>query len=702
MTVNSSLLLFLKEGRLLDEYQTHAHWLKSLYESLKWKIGSHTIYWSRGLPDGSQLSDSCNHLLLASTKRIVFEIRSSPLSRLMNDEHHYRRALMILNILDWMVHNSDRYNPRLFSFSALDTAGLTEFVSLFAWGGPTEVSFIQNRIQREFETVLFNETHVTDNTNNKKIFVPDYINFTNVKNKVVKTFEDPEIKIIKKYLYKNGFYKNTENSCKLKRYGRLNRRKISDFIGLQFANFTPRIDIYLRQFEFIEDYDVVEHVYRFRNCEYIPSNFLVTEESAKQPYSESRLDAMMATLSSLRQLAEVVEGLPAKTVFDCINARSIADRLNLSEKKHHRTTPVPIAMHVMNEAIRFILTYGDPLVEYLIAFGRKAYEKQQYENIRPFSEEYLLKHPLPEALSPLNISTIKSYYDGRFHGIDGIGKIAAPKVRQAASLEDSINLLLASVYLLTASLSARREIEICSLWIGSVTGSTGFHELEFELAKANFEDERVVISRPIPDLLAKSLNLVQSLTIKWTELFGIDDNEYLFWIPIELGKGGALRASYIDILLDRFCDFIEIPLDDNGRRWYVRTHECRRFFAIIFFWQFKYANLTALQWMLGHVNPQHTYDYIKENLGGSELTKEEASITAEAIRGSRSDSGIDRLRQLVITHFHSDDVQLIEEDDLELYLESLLEQGLYEIRIHSIETSEGVAYDILFEIHEQE
>ena len=138
--------------------------------------------------------------------------------------------------------------------------------------------------------------------------------------------------------------------------------------------------------------------------------------------------------------------------------------------------------------------------------------KSNNMNIRPFSEEYLSKHPLPEALSPLKISTRKSYYDGRFHGLDGIGKIAAPKVRQAASLEDAIILLLASVYLLTASLSARREIEICSLRIGSVTGTTGSHEPEFELAKANVGDERVVIWRRIPDLLAKSLNLVQILT----------------------------------------------------------------------------------------------------------------------------------------------------------------------------------------------
>jgi len=102
--------------------------------------------------------------------------------------------------------------------------------------------------------------------------------------------------------------------------------------------------------------------------------------------------------------------------------------------------------------------------------------------------------------------------------------------------------------------------------------------------------------------------------------------------------------------------------------------------------------------MLGHVDPQHTYAYIKESIGGAELTKEEARFTADAIKGNSEIASLQKLRLLVQSHFHASDVHLIDEDDLELYLEDLLEQGTYEIKPHSIETVEGVAYEILFEI----
>jgi hypothetical protein len=134
----------------------------------------------------------------------------------------------------------------------------------------------------------------------------------------------------------------------------LNRKKIANMINAEKTNLTPRLNMYLRQFEFVDDYTKLEHIHRFKNCEYVPSNYLLTEEAADQPYSESRLLDVEATIAALSNLSETLECLPSNNVFNNINIKSIACQLNLRTIKHYRTTPVPIAIHVMKEAIRFI------------------------------------------------------------------------------------------------------------------------------------------------------------------------------------------------------------------------------------------------------------------------------------------------------------------------------------------------------------
>jgi hypothetical protein len=315
----------------------------------------------------------------------------------------------------------------------------------------------------------------------------------------------------------------------------------------------------------------------------------------------------------------------------------------------------------------------------------------------------ILENMPPIKLKPLNICTIYSHYNGKYCEIENsLANKAAPRVRAAISLEDALMLLIASVYILTASVTARRKIEICKLRTNCVIGCDGQYEMEFELAKANVNDEKVIISRPIPNFLAKALKLVKRLTCEWSDIFGIEQSEYLFLIPSEFGCGKIISDNNVTVMLDRYCDYVEIPLDCNGRRWYIRTHESRRFFAMVFFWQFKYTSLTALQWMLGHVDPKHTYAYIKETLSGKELTKEEARFTVDAIKGCRNDSGINKLRQLVKKQFKTENAMLIGDDELELYLESLIEQGVYKIQPHSITTQDNICYEILFEVNYSE
>ena len=663
MTAISNALAFLDSGCWTGEDNATAYWLKSPYPSLEWQIGNYTINWQRGLPDGSLLSDPVNGELLAKIKRIVFEVRNSYQVKSMNNEHYYRRINLIFCLLDWTVYNRDRYNPSLHGLAAIDTSGLIEFVTLFAQGGPNEVSYIQDRITSIFRTKILSKTIVRTMLNDIKQTIPSFVFHRNTHNLVVTNFEDDEISIIKTWLYVNQFYEFTCRS-KNRRIGMINRGKLSQLLGIRNNSFSAKVDVFLRQFEFVEDYDEIELNNRFRNNEYIPFNALTIAESSIKPLCESQLKELGRTLASLKRISGDVDSLPSKSIFESVDIGAIANQQNLSNINHFRTIPVPIALHVLNEAICYILEYGEPLVELSLAYGRKLSVIPRVKRTKKIKDKLLAEIPIPESLIPLNISSSRSHYGGRQRTEQTVARIAAQKLRNALSLEDALILLITSVYITTAVLTARRKTEICSLQSNCVTGSLGQYEITFGLAKANFGESRAVITRPIPNMLAKALNLMKHFSVEWTSIFAGSQSDKLFLIPYEFGQGVPLNYDIVDTFLDRFSDYIEVPVDENNRRWYVRTHECRRFFAIVFFWQFKYANLTALSWMLGHVDPQHTYAYIKESIGGTELTKEEARFTAAAIKGDCEDNALQKLRLLVQNHFHASDVHLIEENDL--------------------------------------
>jgi hypothetical protein len=697
----SELLDFLQEGRIFGELQETASWLSGDYHSPVWTIGSNKINWERGLPNDSLLTDRKNCALLEFGRRISFEIRNAPTSRKMNDDQHCVHINNFMCLIDYAVRNQDIYAPHKYLLSRLDPAGLEEFVVLFADGGTSAVSYIIERIQEKFVSIIAEETRSKKAGISCSYAVPPCLYIHNTQDYKNDTFSISDNHIIREWLYRNGFYTTIKYKDNQILYMIVNGRKISSFLGKYQNSFTAKVTVFLRQFEYVPSYTNLEMLRRFKNYEYMPANTYSTEELSLLPICESQFKGLNNTLSSLRRLSGIFEGLPARPVFDSLAPQAIANQLNIRETQHYRTTPVPIALRTMNEAIRFVLVYGEPLVDLTLDFGRKVHSAgAEYSSF----DEAFNELSIPSSLIPLKICKARSSYNN-LHGRTGRddrnqsgASIAAKMVRESMSLEDAIIFLIISVYILTASLTAKRKSAIQNASTNCVTGTKGQYDITCDLAKVNFEDVRAEITRPIPNLLAIGLELIKRFTEEWTELFGVSKQTKLFWIPYMLGPGNVLTYASVDNLLNRFSDYIELPIDDNNRRWYIRTHECRRFFAIVFFWQFKYSNLTALQWMLGHADPQHTYAYIKEVLTGSELTQEEARFTSYAIKTKESDEGLDQLRSLVMSHFNTFDVNLIEEDDLDLYLESLLEQGYYKIVPHSIKTKAGVSYKILFEI----
>ena len=103
------------------------------------------------------------------------------------------------------------------------------------------------------------------------------------------------------------------------------------------------------------------------------------------------------------------------------------------------------------------------------------------------------------------------------------------------------------------------------------------------------------------------------------------------------------------------CDYLESQtvIDKKGitRRYYIRQHPLRRFFAMMFFWSSGYDGLETLRWMLGHSDVEHLYNYITESQTGGAIKGVKAAYLVEALQSGIKLEGIDSLREVIANRY---------------------------------------------------
>ena len=147
--------------------------------------------------------------------------------------------------------------------------------------------------------------------------------------------------------------------------------------------------------------------------------------------------------------------------------------------------------------------------------------------------------------------------------------------------------------------------------------------------------------------------------------------------------------------MDFFCDYFQTPLDSEGHRYYIRQHQLRRFFAMLFFWGSAFGGMDTLRWFLGHRDISHLYHYITESIPGDVLRAVKANFAGHVLKRSRRSK---RISGLVQKHFGTDNFSVLDSDELDEYVEELMSEGRVEIEPEFFEASEGNTYRILIKV----
>lgn len=698
------LELFLNTGSNPCEAITAAPWLHSDYLAPVWIIGrrGQKVRWNRTLPNGSLLTSARYSRLLTASRRVLFNSRTSVFVTPVDDGMHIRISHFLFYLIDWLTFQEDVYRPSIHAFGSLDRNSIADFIVQFAHGGASSVRFVIPRLLHHFDGIC-GDVMMRSHLSRELSSIPQTVFRRNTDGDVRYDFSDENNDLIRAWFYTHGFYerKSYGNERDTIVAGFLNRYKLGTLLGISKFHSGPRVDMFLRQFEFVNSYERLSMAIRYPHRERPACSYAPIEHRAQQRMARPTILALNTLLNNFQIMTPYVDGLPGVSEAE-VRLGQVLSEQDLAPPKQTRSIPVHIALHIINSAAQYIHTYGDALVS-LLADWIREYRAisdrspiSDPSKIRELAFQRISQRPV---LNPLNIRVLRG------HSVETAprnavgGNAWVDIARSCLSFEDALTLLIISVYILASIMAARRRGEAVGLSLECLKGSVGAYELEFELEKTSVEGTRLIIRRPVPNIVGKGINQVRSITTLCSQVFQDTSSVNLFNFPLNFTHMQPLAYGTVQHRLDMFCDYFQVPLDAEGRRWYVLPHEFRRFFAIVFFWQYKFSDLPALQWMLGPAKPEDTYAYVRSVVGAREMSRAEAQVSREALLDGSSTLALDSLRDLAMRHFHTADIRMIAQTELDSFLEHLISENVLKVRPHAIECDLGVRYELVFEVH---
>ena len=631
-------------------HQKNYDWLLSDWNDDEWKlprknkqtfiddkgevINPIIIYWKQLLPNGRFLTDQENSYILERIRRVIALMRSGYDGRSDRSEQQYHTSIYLFSIVRWMVLNGFADTPRVMTFSALTEIDYKAYCNKLYKGWLS------------IEDVLQRISHYLDNISSK------------------------------------------EHDLITLKSGRIDRVALGKTLNISSTRLErdPAVDIHLRYYEKCSCYPTMYISKHGTNLEYISNRSERIIDKANKYVSETTLNNSIGAWNYLYLFSNSSDGLLS---FNPYYENTHTDKLrDLKYTKKGRTPNIPIhtALYYLDHAIKWVVDYGIHLIKYKNSIEdeisrlqgdskdrREIYGPRAFENITKPAE--------------LNDFIFDRYHR---HPTGTKNKIK----RESLSLLDAIDCLTAACFIVIATFTARRRQEILELKDDAISDEYDGHVLEFGIEKSSAHHILDTTKRPVPVLVNITCNLLGCMYLKEkNDSSNKLMSDYLFTYR----KGNKLspfKNNKIINNINLFADIINVPTykdkNDNSvtRRWYLRPHECRRFFAYTYFWNSNDSSLEALCWFMGHLTTQETERYISNSIGASEIPETLSELTISALYNNETKADLEALKDLTFNHFNVDNIEFIDKNHLSLYLKELYESGELDIEIVNIPGSD--------------
>jgi len=638
------------------------------------------VDWRVLLPNGAQLTDARYERLLTLAKKIAFLSRSGLVVGGTAPKSWSVGIAYLMRFLRWIVLNEQRFQPEEYGLKLIDQPALDWLFNLSAEGGWSHALQIPQRLL----AAIYKGAHRADCP--QAMLDNPY------------TIRTAEIEPLVKWLEcKNGYRSVDRGAHHGKRV--LRREMLSGWINeaptaLQGFN----VSRLLRQFE--PDFRSEQlHIASRQRTEF-PSHKIESRQGS---------DSGAATDSTLHQTANIVgmvleahrhlpAFLPDPANLSIRRAVNIAKRIT-RPLGHTLFMPVDTGLAYLNAAMRFVHLYGDAIVGFYLAVmsdGKDCDSRRL--SVRLARSLKRRKNDWRIASGEL-ITNILNITDFRREN----AKPDFNRLRSNPTLDDALRVLIGSCVVCMALLKPSREEELTHLKRNCLREDARGYWFNFNLGKSNAGEAWQDADRPIPVIAAKAIHLLQRLGEGLSMLFEEDRKfgDALFYLPKFAGLGPLTATpKLLNQHLNIFCDFVGLPPDSEGRRWYVRIHEMRKWFLLLLFWSGRFDVLDAARWIAGHTDAEHVYAYIEQEFPGEELPQLEAEYAIDRVyrhdqerkRASgnvTNGDGVDALYEAVLRHFNVESLAMVPEAEWTGYVQSMRKSEKFHLEPHSIFGDDG-------------
>jgi hypothetical protein len=363
-----------------------------------------------------------------------------------------------------------------------------------------------------------------------------------------------------------------------------------------------------------------------------------------------------------------------------LTARKINELVVFNPAGRTQTLHPDVVFRLTRQSFEFVLKYQQDILDTcLLALSQGASKKPKsrtnkerpqesssafipdiHQNMSVTERGHFMK---TKVMSTLNEKAVKAMGIRQVLPFEVLTPDKYNAIRNNESLFELYGVLIGSCQYLTGIITARRQDELISL---ASSGNLSPNKNPFEEESENIEYNLIfklkksgnggkistnkIIERPITASLAKIIWRLEAFNEAGISQGVVKGKTQGLFNHLDARMCHLCKPDYnaFNTHLDAICDYFETPLVkmNNGglRRQYVRQHQLRRFFALLFFWQKRFQGLEALRWMLGHTDMSHLYHYISSNEVGDILNGVKATVIVQGILNK--DGELEKLKSI--------------------------------------------------------
>lgn len=665
-----------------------APWLMSSFDSNQWKccFGSFRqidLDFAIRLNHCALLTDARRRSLLTTIKRWLCVQSDSVVfgSRIVSDKTHYSRVRKTAHLIDFFLLRAKQYRLATHGFALIDEDALIGVMHAISEpGGISEgvyewsrrlAAFLRSNIDCEKESLL---ELVEDKEFLREGIAIGPSNLTDL--------SADEILLARAWMIRRRIYKHEKAGS-----------------GLLSPNTSMLHRLVFSGGTLLQPLLPVPHEFLIDSREKIGRQHVASpiRGSSKGSRDHRSIATYMRSLNSLSHLANRGNGLQVENwaVLDDGLIRQLCKR----SLGRYRSLPAAVVLGALRNAIEFTLTYGTDLIASFLEILRAAKESGRSFNAYIFSEG--IDRHLTAKVQAMGVRAWTLKPSGRFIS-DTTTRLPYAgdyfeALRANIGLYECLLVLFGSVRIAVGALSARRQDELDELMVPDCLVMPGPF-LRFRNCKSGPLSTRETLVRPIPDIVARLIRILEPLQLGLVELGIREHPGRLFSRPRLTGSGleivGAGKGAQRE--LDYFCDYFQTALDSNGRRYYLRDHQLRRFFAMMFFWSSSFGGLETLRWYLGHTDMRHVYHYITESTPGAVLRDVKVQYVVEAMQSKATE--VDDLLILIRHRYGTDDFSVLDADELNEYVEDLIQNEHVQVEPEFFCTPTGESFRVAVKV----